>query len=218
MHLIPGLLQSRVHAWAPSTLACHVAAWSHFVAWVNSLQHHHDIFHVPGELVGLYLSGIRDASAQDGIGPSRVLKASAATACQYAANGHASPTGHPLCQLVRTIASRTLHGKTVSRDVIELSDMRLLLDAFGNEHSSLMDIMRVTSLLLMFAGCLCLDDMAEACVHVDLMVFHEGYVELFLIKPKTDQCLKGRRAVIAASGVRISLFPGLTTSGPSCRG
>jgi hypothetical protein len=199
MDLIPGLMDSRVHAWAPSTLAGHATAWSDFVVWVNNLQQRHDIFHVPGELVGLYLSGIRDESAHDGIGPSRVLKASAAIACHYAANGHASPTSHPLCQLVRTIASRTLHGKMVPRDVIELSDMRLLLDAFGNEHSSLMDIMHVTSLLLMFAGCLRFDDMAEVSVHVDLMVFHEGYVELFLIKSKTDQCLKGRWVVIAAS-------------------
>ena len=52
--------------------------------------------------------------------------------------------------------------------------MRLLLDAFGNKHSSLiMDIMHVTALLLMFAGCLRFDDMAEVSVHQDLMTFYE---------------------------------------------
>jgi hypothetical protein len=77
--------------------------------------------------------------------------------------------------------------------------MCLLLDALGKEHSSLMDIMRVTSLLLMFAGRLCSNDMDEVSVPMNLMVLHEDYVELFLIKSKTDQCLEGRWVVIAAS-------------------
>jgi hypothetical protein len=51
----------------------------------------------------------------------------------------------------------------------------------------------------MFAGCLRFNDMAEVSAPMNLMVFHEDYVELFLIKSKTDQCLKGRWVVIAAS-------------------
>ena len=62
-----------------------------------------------------------------------------------------------------------------------------------------MDSMHVTALLLMFAGCLRFDDMAEVPVHQDLMIFYEDYMELFIIKSKTDQCLKGRWVVIAAS-------------------
>jgi hypothetical protein len=49
------------------------------------------------------------------------------------------------------IASPTLHGEPVPRDAaIERSDMRLLLDVFGNEQSSLMDIMHLTSLVPCF--------------------------------------------------------------------
>ena len=33
IYLLPGLLESRVHAWAPRTLAGHQAAWNRFVVW-----------------------------------------------------------------------------------------------------------------------------------------------------------------------------------------
>lgn len=193
---------ARPLARAPRTIAKHAGPWKDFCEWVARRNTHYDIFAVPGEVVAAYLTHVSLTSFADGVGASRVKEASAAIACHYALYGLQSPTVHPSCKVVRETAMRTLRGKPLDRDAVTADDMRLMLDAFGNEHSSLMHYMRSTVFLLMYAGGLRFDEAAEISVHEDLMVFQDDHVQLFIVKSKTDQYLHGRWVVIAASGTQ----------------
>ena len=195
----------RYSSLAPSTLRKHVPSWTRFTTWLAARSPPFAPLAVPGCIVALYLLQVREESARDSIGPSRVLEASAAIACQYLLMGLPSPTSHPTCTVVREAAVRTLHARHVARDELTVTDIRLLVEVFCTPAtSSLMDLMHGTILLLMFAACLRFDEAAEIAVDSDFMVFCPGYVLLFIAKSKTDQRMTGR------------WIPVLQVDGPYC--
>jgi hypothetical protein len=193
---------SRFASRAHSTVRTHHARWRDFTVWLTGIDTSLNPVGVPPSIVALYLQHVSLQSHADGIGPSRVLGASAAIACYHWFFGQDSPTQHPLCDLVRETSRRLLVAEPLQRDPISADDVRKLIDAFATPSSPLRDLMHVTVFALMYAGFLRFDDAAHISVHKDLMLFEPTHVSLFLSRSKTDQHMDGTWVVVAATAGR----------------
>jgi hypothetical protein len=151
-----------------------------------------------GPLVALYLTEVRLRAQAAGVGPSAVLRASAAVASVFEMVGMSSPTSHPMCRTVREVAQRTLAAEKLQRDELLPADVARLVAEYCKPGSSLMDRMHATAIVLMFTGFLRYDDMAKVLVHEDLLRVHDGHLELFIFKSKTDQHWDGVWVLISA--------------------
>jgi hypothetical protein len=190
---------------APSTISKHAAQWRTFRDWLaTKLQNPAvTILDVENEpwLVALYLTDVHSDCTMRSLGPSKVMAASAAIACYFWLHGKQSPTAHPLCDLAREAARRSLVPNPISRDPVTADNLRLLIDRFAGPSASLRDLMHVTVLTLMYTGFLRFDDAATISVHHQLLVIHPGsHVDIFLARSKTDQLMAGAWVTIAATG------------------
>jgi site-specific recombinase XerD len=183
--------RSQTVARAPSTLAKYRPAWAAFQQWLEQRTMQHLPFAAPGPLVALYLQSLLDSSTADCIGPSRVQSASATISCMTTLHGFPLPTEHAACQVVRQAANRSLHATPKVRLPITVDQIRILVQAFASPSSPLMDLMHCTAMVLMFAGFMRFDDLAEVSVHEDLLLILPSHASVFIPKSKTDQTLVG---------------------------
>jgi hypothetical protein len=172
----------------------------HSAQWLGTVDPAKSPLDAQPELVALYLTKVGLESRRDGIGPSRVLGASAAIACMFHLNGKDSPTAHPLCDVVRESSRRTLVPTPLQRDPVAAADIRSLVDAYASPGAPLRDVMHVTVFTLMYAGFLRYDDAARISVHQDLLRVQDSHIEIFLGGSKTDRHFSGSWVVIAGSG------------------
>lgn len=194
------LAYSRFSARAASTLQKHAPQWRAFQAWVRSVDPSKSALDAPPELVALYLTRVGLESRRDGVGPARVMGASAAISCMHYLHGKPSPTASPLCDVVREVHRRTLAASPLVRDPVDANDVRALVDAHAGPSAALREVMHVTVFALMYAGFLRYDDAARISVHRDLLKVHDSHVEFFLGGSKVDKYYAGSWVVVAASG------------------
>ncbi len=194
------LAYSRFSARAASTLQKHMPQWRAFQAWLRTVDTAKSPLDVEPELVALYLTRVGLESRHDGIGPARVMGASAAIACMHYLHGKPSPTASPLCDVVRELNRRTLVPTPLQRDAVDAADIRALVDKHAGPSAVLRDVMHVTVFTLMYAGFLRYDDAARISVHSDLLRVHDSHVEFFLGGSKVDKYFAGSWVVVAASG------------------
>jgi hypothetical protein len=207
---------ARFQTRAPSTLEKHRRHWDRFVAWLQTIDPSIVPTAVPPTYVAMWLMRVSLESHADQIGPSRVLGASAAIACFHWFHGQPSPTQHPLCDLVRELSRRKLHGKQLERDPIEAADMRKLIDQFAAPSANLRDLMHVTMFALMYSAFLRFDDASQICVHHEMMRFNTDHVQIFIPKSKTDQYMEGAWVVVAKTSGKycaVSLLQRLLREG-----
>ena len=189
---------------APSTVATYANPWRKFVDWyalsgvAGRTPESASALTATGTAVAMYLMKLWQASLAAKIGPSRVLIASYAIRHHITAYGLPSPTDHPLCVAVRELARRKLHGARRTKDSLDHHDVSLLVARYARPGASLMDLMHVTAIVLMYAALLRFDDVAEVCVHADLLIIHPTHLEIFIPRSKTDQCWEGTWTVAAA--------------------
>ncbi len=185
---------------AQSTIASYSGPWQQFQQWLASRPHHCHLqpVQVPGDVVAMYLMHLLDTSRTDGIGPSRVLTASNAISCFTGMHGLEPPTSHPLCVAVRELARRLLHPTRVHKDAVDAKDIHQLVAHFIQPATTLLDLMHVTAIVVMYAGMLRFDDLAEICVHEDLLKILPTHMEIFIPRSKTDQHWEGVWATISA--------------------
>jgi hypothetical protein len=164
----------------PATLAKYAPAWKQFIEWVALRQQYASAFDVPGNVVALYLWHVLETSQKDGIGPSRVLTASHAIAFNYKLHGLPAVTAHALCGIVRELAARKLHGTVINKDPIDAVDLKALLAMYAGPAANLMDLMHVTAFLVMYAGFLRYDEVAEVCVHSDMLRISSTHMDIFI--------------------------------------
>lgn len=193
------LAYSRFHARADSTLHKHLPQWRAFEAWLRTLDPSKSAVGASPQLVALYLTHVGLESRRDGVGPARVLGASAAIACMHYLHGRPSPTASPLCDVVREANRRTLVPTPLQRDPVSAADIRALIDVYGGPSATLRELMHVTVFTLMYAGFLRYDDAAHISVHRDLLRVRDSHVEIFLGRSKTDKYFTGSWVVVAAS-------------------
>jgi hypothetical protein len=193
-------LDTQQEARAPSTLAKYRPIWGSYLKWVNTRTTKYRPLRVPGQVVAMYLLSLKEASSNEGIGPSRVLAASAAIGCMHGLNGIPSPTLHPLCEVVREAASRTLGKPVIARQPMSTGDVHELVYKFGGPNASLPDLMHCTVITLMFAGFLRFNDAASISVHKDLLCIEEDHMKIFIRKSKRDQYMQGAWVHIAKVG------------------
>jgi hypothetical protein len=200
----------------PATLAKYAPAWKQFTEWVALRQQYASAFDVPGNVVALYLWHVLETSQKDGIGPSRVLTASHAIAFNYKLHGLPAVTAHALCGIVRELAARKLHGTVINKDPIDAVDFKALLAMYAGPAANLMDLMHVTAFLVMYAGFLCYDEVAEVCVHSDMLRISSTHMDIFIPRSKTDQHWEGKWVSIARVGGNlcpVGLVERLLTAG-----
>jgi hypothetical protein len=188
---------------APSTAASYSNPWRKFVEWwtqsgAADANGGASAIAATGVVVAMYLMKLWQDSKADNIGPSRVLIASCSIRHYITTYGRASPTDHPLCVAIRELANRKLHANRRQKDSLDHHDMSLLVARYAQPGASLMDLMHVTSIVLMYAALLRFDDMAEVCVHADLLVIKPTHLEIFVPRSKTDQHWEGTWTVAAA--------------------
>jgi hypothetical protein len=190
---------------APSTAATYRNAWRKFVTWNSALSGpgtagvaDTGAIGADGRVVAMYLMKLWQESKEDGIGPSRVLMASCAIRHYVTNYGMESPTDHPLCTAVRELANRKLHATRRIKDGIDHHDIALLVAHYARPGASLLDLMHVTAIVLMYSALLRFDDMAEVCVHTDLLVVKATHLEIFVPRSKTDRYWDGTWTVAAA--------------------
>ena len=71
----------------------------------------------------LYWEEVRQGAVQDGVGPARVLKASAGIAAMAALHGRMAPgSEHPLCTLARDTAKATLKATPLERGSMQVPE------------------------------------------------------------------------------------------------
>lgn len=194
------LAYSRYGARATSTLQKHLPQWRAFETWLRGIDPSKPALEATPNLVALYLTRIGLESRRDGVGPARVLGASAAIACMHYLHGKPSPTASPLCDVVREANRRTLVPSPLQRDPVTADDIRRLIDAYAGPTAVLRDLMHVTVFTLMYTGFLRYDDAARISVHQDLLRVHDSHVEIFLGGSKVDKYFQGSWVVVAASG------------------
>jgi hypothetical protein len=200
----------------PATLAKYAPAWKQFAAWVAGRRQYASAFDVPGNVVALYLWHLFETSQGDKIGPSRVLTASHAIAFNFKLHGLPAVTAHPLCGVVRELADRKLHGTAVNKDPIDAADFTALLTIYAGPAANLMDLMHVTAFLVMYAGFLRYDEIAEVCVHSDMLKICSTHMDVFIPRSKTDQHWEGKWVSIARVGGKlcpVGLVERLLTAG-----
>jgi hypothetical protein len=160
-----------------------------------------------GVTVALYLDELRRQCEAAGVGPSRVLKASAGLACMCAMHSLPPVTAHRAARLAcqAAQASLTANVRKLERGPIELHDMHAIVEC-ALTSGGLADVMIACALFLMYAGFLRLHDMLGVLVHEDLMVFVQDearpgvtqYVDIFIPRSKTDQAWEGAWVAIPA--------------------
>lgn len=145
----------------------------------------------------LYLEQVRQEAARDGVGPARVLKASAGIASMAALHGRKGPgEDHPLCTLAREAAKMTLKATPLERGSIQLRDLVDMVTA----AESLSMLMTVTGVVLSFAMFLRPGEIMKLLVHLDLFKIYDTHIEVFLYSSKTDKYMDG--TWLAASAVQ----------------
>jgi hypothetical protein len=77
---------------------------------------------------------------------------------------------------------------------------RALLAVYAGPAASLMDLMHVTAFLVMYAGFLRYDEVAEVCVHSDMLRIFSTHMDIFIPRSKTDQHWEGKWVSIARVG------------------
>jgi hypothetical protein len=187
---------------APSTAAAYVNPWRHFTLWYASSgvadTYGVEVAAAPGTVVAMYLMKLFQDSRDAGIGPSRVIIASCAIRHYVTTLGKPTPTDHPLCIAVRELANRKLHANRRHKDGMDRQDMAMLVARYAQPGADLKDLMHVTAIVLMYSALLRFDDMAEVCVHADLLVVKDTHLEIFIPRSKTDQFWSGTWTVAAA--------------------
>ena len=187
----------------PGTLAKYAPAWKQFAEWVTHRPQYASAFDVPGNIVALYLWHLFETSKGDKVGPSRVLTASHAIAFHFKLHGLPAVTAHPLCGVVRDMAQRQLHSNARNKDPIDAADFAALITMYAGPAASLMDLMHVTAFLVMYAGFLRYDEIAEVCVHNDMLRICPTHMDIFIPRSKTDQHWEGKWVSIARVGGRL---------------
>ena len=198
LELAKTFVEIRAFSKAPTTLTKYAKPWAAFCGWIHDLGEHLVPLQSDGALVSLYLAKLFKSSKEDGVGPGRVLTASAAIHCHFVLNGLVSHTSHPACKTVREAAERMLYGKPLNRDEVDATDMKALLDKYAGPDASLRDLMHVTTMLLMFCGFLRFDEAAEISVHEDMLIMTDEMMLMFIPISKTDQHCKGTWIAIPA--------------------
>jgi hypothetical protein len=168
----------------PSTLAKYAPAWRQFAEWVAGRPQYAYAYDVPGNIVALYLWHVFETSKGDSIGPSHVLTASHAIAFNFKLHGLPAVTAHPLCGVVRGMAQRQLHSTPVNKDPIDAADFAVLINIYAGKTASLMDLMHITAFLVMYAGFLRYDEIAEVCVHNDMLRICATHMDIFIPRSK----------------------------------
>ena len=87
----------------------------------------------------------------------------------------ASPTDHPACGIVRTLADKRLHSRPLQRDALEPEDIAALARLVDSQEDYLM---MVAAVAVMFSGFFRFDDAAEIRVHEDLLVIKASHMEV----------------------------------------
>jgi hypothetical protein len=188
---------------APSTAASYARPWHAFELWYAQTAVGGSAITATGVVVAMYLMKIWQESKADNIGPSRVLTASHAIRHYITTYGLVTPTDHPLCISVRELANRHLHATRRVKDALDHHDLSLLVAHYARPGANLMDLMHVTAIVLMYTALLRFDDVAEVCVHKDLLIIKPTHLEIFIPRSKTDKYWEGTWTVAAALPNRI---------------
>ncbi|KXZ57055.1 hypothetical protein GPECTOR_5000g1282 [Gonium pectorale] len=187
-------------ALAASTLNQYAAPWRAFVAWWRLRRLPGSVYETPPSVVGLYLYSLYLSSSADGVGEGRVRAASGAIHAFFRAAGCESPTSHPACQTARRLAAKHLVPRPFRRDAFTSADLARFVGHFGGRGAGLRHVMMCAAVSVMFFGFLRFDDLAEICVHDDLLIITESHMEIFLPRSKTDQLWDGAWVVVGRLG------------------
>ncbi|KXZ42170.1 hypothetical protein GPECTOR_191g302 [Gonium pectorale] len=187
-------------ALAASSLRQYLTPWRAFVKRWKLRRLPGTVYDVPPVVVGLYLYSVYISAAADGIGEGRVRAASGAIHAFFTAAGVTSPTSHPTCRTARRLAAKYLVPRPFRRDAFTSADLARLVGTFGGPVTGLRHLMMCAAVAIMFFGFLRFDDLAEVCVHTDLLIITESHMEIFLPRSKTDQLWKGAWVVVGRVG------------------
>lgn len=198
--LAVGLSRESGKALAANSANNYAGPWRKFLGWWRARGLPGTVYDIPPALVGLYLYSLYVAARQDGVGEGRVRQASGAIHHHFTAAGLESPTNHPSCSIVRQLAAKGLAPRHFHRDALQLEDLRAFISKHGGPGARLLPLMMCAAVSLMFFGFLRFDDMAEVCVHSDLLIIAESHMEVFLPRSKADQVWKGAWVVVGRIG------------------
>lgn len=198
-------LRSASLALASRTWQRYTPAW---VQWQEFCREHGctSPYHGSPHIAAAFLTQVRLAAAERGIGPQAVEVASSSISAHYRAVGMPSPCQHLLCHNVVEVARRTLQPQRLDRPEATAADMAALVAAHIRPGCNLGDRMHVTTAVLCMAGIMRFDDATKIMVHHDLMRFYPaatgqlGRVELHLYKRKNDPRATGSWVTIGATG------------------
>ena len=110
-------------------------------------------------------------------------------------SGYDDPTNHQLVKMVRESAVRNLGKGDNKKLPVQSSDIRSIVEKFGNDKCNLMDVRTATLCILCFSGFLRFDEVAN--LRYSDLEFEEAYFRLFIEKSKTDICREGAWVYIA---------------------
>ena len=211
---------------AASSSSKYQAVFDRFKAWLPP-KVTPNIF-TPGAVsdfaVSLYLADELQASQEANIGPQRVITAISAITHFFRLANLPSPASGPLSQALRSAAERLLSSKRLNREGLYKADIIRMLDFHLSSSSDLRTRMHLTTLVLMFVGCMRFSDVREVLVHEDMLQFVPVSADdptvdgmlLFIPKSKTDQAWKGPWVPIGATHGKycpVKLVQDLLTQG-----
>ena len=188
---------------AATTQGQYEQPWQAFLRWWQDRRLPGTVYDTPPALVGLYLFAIYRSAQEDSVGPGRVRLASAAIHHHFSAIGRPSPTEHPLGGVARALASRHLVPQQRRRDAFTATHLATFLGKFGGGDADLLQLMMCTAVALGFFAFLRYDDLAEVCVHSDLLLLTPSHLEVFLPRSKTDQRWQGSWVVVGRTGTPL---------------
>ena len=184
---VPGLvLQSRQQG----TVQGYLSGFRRWRQWASKYK---EVNVLPAEpkYVALYLTKLFETSRTHAPVTNAYYAISWAhkTACVL------DPTCHDVVKRVKESTCRLLGSGDNKKSPIESDTLFLLCNKFGDANASLKDLRILCICVIAFAGFLRYDEFSS--ILLSDVVFHTGYVTIFIEKSKTDTHREGKQVFIA---------------------